>query len=331
MHSDDEALFFDRTGKATIVTLSVGTSRLMEVHYRGRTAGGHMTTLKKMIPLEHGDLLVMTGHTQSRSRHGINRKPGETGMRVSISLREILCHCPGCPKRFENTRGEEKAAEGTRHEGETNAEASSSESDDIDPFGREGDADSNRSNEGSEIGERSPFDELEAFGSEGSEGGEDAVALTRKDGMLAARIGKTPEEEDKTKILVVSTSRPEHVSKPEEGRVEDHDSIPKAPTDENVGGHTNAVPVSSAGDVAAMKADHAFAKTRKVRAVTLGTLITGKGLRLSDRSPVQFEFGDQAKMLSWSIMCRMQVPPSAVCRTTDSTSVRRRRRHTPRG
>ena len=85
-HSDNESLFGPPDQPQLIVSLSLGHS----VQVR-RVPGD----VPSSITLDHGDLLVMDGSTQSECAH--RTVPGLQGLRVNLSDRWVTKHAASCP------------------------------------------------------------------------------------------------------------------------------------------------------------------------------------------------------------------------------------------
>jgi alkylated DNA repair dioxygenase AlkB len=84
MHSDDEP---ELGPDPIIASASLGATRrfvLAPKNKRAREAGTYE------IALGHGSLLVMSGPTQHRYRHGIPKQPGFEGERINLTFRRIL-------------------------------------------------------------------------------------------------------------------------------------------------------------------------------------------------------------------------------------------------
>ena len=87
-HSDNEPLFGPQNSPKLIVCLSSGNSVEFTVR-RGRSS------VPSLIPLDHGDLLVMDGRTQSEYEH--RTVPGLQGPRVNLTDRWVAQHPASCP------------------------------------------------------------------------------------------------------------------------------------------------------------------------------------------------------------------------------------------
>ena len=82
-HSDNEPLFGPQNASKLIVSMSLGNSVDFKVRRRGQ---GKVPSL---ISLDHGDLLVMDGLTQSEY--------GLQGPRVNLTFRWVAQHITSCP------------------------------------------------------------------------------------------------------------------------------------------------------------------------------------------------------------------------------------------
>ena len=82
-HSDNEPLFGPQNAPKLIVSMSLGNSR------RGQGS------VPSLITLDHGDLLVMDGLTQSEYVHCT--ASGLQGPRVNLTFRWVAQHIASCP------------------------------------------------------------------------------------------------------------------------------------------------------------------------------------------------------------------------------------------
>ncbi len=80
MHSDDEP---ELGPEPTIASLSFGQTRRFVFQHKE-------TKETQRIDLEHGSLLVMSGPTQRKWKHGINKSKTHTGQRINLTFRQIL-------------------------------------------------------------------------------------------------------------------------------------------------------------------------------------------------------------------------------------------------
>ena len=88
-HSDNEPLFGPQNAPKLIVSVSLGNSVEFKVRRRGQ---GNVPSL---ITLDHGDLLVMDGLTQSEYVHCT--ASGLQGPRVNLTFRWVAQHIASCP------------------------------------------------------------------------------------------------------------------------------------------------------------------------------------------------------------------------------------------
>ena len=88
-HSDNEPLFGPQNSPKLIVSMSLGNSVDFKVRRRGQ---GRVPSL---ITLDHGDLLVMDGLTQSEYVHCT--ASGLQGPRVNLTFRWVAQHIASCP------------------------------------------------------------------------------------------------------------------------------------------------------------------------------------------------------------------------------------------
>ena len=88
-HSDNEPLFGPQNAPKLIVSMSLGNSVDFKVRRRGQ---GKVPSL---ITLDHGDLLVMDGLTQSEYVHCT--ASGLQGPRVNLTFRWVAQHIASCP------------------------------------------------------------------------------------------------------------------------------------------------------------------------------------------------------------------------------------------
>ena len=88
-HSDNEPLFGPQNAPKLIVSMSLGNSVDFKVRRRGQ---GKVPSL---ITLDHGDLLVMDGLTQSEYVHCT--ASGLQGPRVKLTFRWVAQHIASCP------------------------------------------------------------------------------------------------------------------------------------------------------------------------------------------------------------------------------------------
>ena len=88
-HSDNEPLFGPQNAPKLIVSMSLGNSVEFKVRRRGQ---GNVPSL---ITLDHGDLLVMDGLTQSEYVHCT--ASGLQGPRVNLTFRWVAQHIASCP------------------------------------------------------------------------------------------------------------------------------------------------------------------------------------------------------------------------------------------
>ena len=87
-HSDNEPLFGPQNSPKLIVSMSLGNS----VEFKVRRAQGGVPS---PITLDHGDLLVMDGSTQSEYVHCT--ASGLQGPRVDLTFRWVAQHIASCP------------------------------------------------------------------------------------------------------------------------------------------------------------------------------------------------------------------------------------------
>ena len=87
-HSDNEPLFGPQNAPKLIVSMSLGNSVEFKVR-RGRSS------VPSLITLDHGDLLVMDGLTQSEYVHCT--ASGLQGPRVNLTFRWVAQHIASCP------------------------------------------------------------------------------------------------------------------------------------------------------------------------------------------------------------------------------------------
>ena len=87
-HSDNEPLFGPQNAPKLVVSLSLGNS----VEFKVRRGQGSVHSL---ITLDHGDLLVMDGLTQSEYVHCT--ASGLQGPRVNLTFRWVAQHIASCP------------------------------------------------------------------------------------------------------------------------------------------------------------------------------------------------------------------------------------------
>ena len=87
-HSDNEPLFGPQNSPNLIVSMSLGNS----VEFKVRRGRGSVPSL---ITLDHGDLLVMDGLTQSEYVHCT--ASGLQGPRVNLTFRWVAQHIASCP------------------------------------------------------------------------------------------------------------------------------------------------------------------------------------------------------------------------------------------
>ena len=87
-HSDNEPLFGPQNSPKLIVSMSLGNS----VEFKVRCGRGSVSSL---ITLDHGDLLVMDGLTQSEYVHCT--ASGLQGPRVNLTFRWVAQHIASCP------------------------------------------------------------------------------------------------------------------------------------------------------------------------------------------------------------------------------------------
>ena len=87
-HSDNEPLFGPQNSPKLIVSMSLGNS----VEFKVRRERGSVPSL---ISLDHGDLLVMDGLTQSEYVHCT--ASGLQGPRVNLTFRWVAQHIASCP------------------------------------------------------------------------------------------------------------------------------------------------------------------------------------------------------------------------------------------
>lgn len=81
MHADDEP----ELGRDPVVAaVSLGATRRFVIQPRRRSAGE-----RRIVPLEHGSLVVMGGSFQHQLRHGIPRAAA-AGERISLTFRHLL-------------------------------------------------------------------------------------------------------------------------------------------------------------------------------------------------------------------------------------------------
>ena len=82
-HSDDERELGEMP---TIASLSLGASRVFQFRPK------HLTPQQRIhnITLKHGSLLVMSGMTQERWVHAIQKAPREKEGRVNLTFRQIM-------------------------------------------------------------------------------------------------------------------------------------------------------------------------------------------------------------------------------------------------
>ena len=79
-HSDDE----DELGSEPVIaSLSFGATRFFQFKHK-------ITGEKFRLPLHSGDLLVMSGETQSFWQHAIHKTRRESPMRINLTFRKII-------------------------------------------------------------------------------------------------------------------------------------------------------------------------------------------------------------------------------------------------
>ena len=88
-HSENEPLFGPQNSPELIVSLSLGNS--VEFKVRRRAPG----KVSSSIRLDHGDILVMDGLTQSEYEHCT--ASGLQGPRVNLTYRWVTQHTASCP------------------------------------------------------------------------------------------------------------------------------------------------------------------------------------------------------------------------------------------
>ena len=88
-HRDDERLFGHPSEPKVVVSMSLGHSVLFKL--RRRTPENSPSE----IWLDHGDLLVMDGLTQSEYEHSATSEL--SGPRINLTLRWISQHSKSCP------------------------------------------------------------------------------------------------------------------------------------------------------------------------------------------------------------------------------------------
>ena len=89
-HSDNEQLMRTPSDNVTIVSLSLGATR--EFRYKSKYEFEH-----SHVMLADGDLLVMTGSTQTHTSHCIPTEKLCLKPRYNLTFRFITNHLPGCP------------------------------------------------------------------------------------------------------------------------------------------------------------------------------------------------------------------------------------------
>ena len=97
-HEDGEALFKDADGSSTIVSLSLGSSRLFE--FKRSMA----TKAQYPIMLNHGDFCVMAGMTQLHYQHQVPKQcflaqALSSSKRINLTFRYICQHSQQCAKK----------------------------------------------------------------------------------------------------------------------------------------------------------------------------------------------------------------------------------------
>lgn len=83
MHSDKEAL----GPKNAVAAISLGATRTFILKNQVKGPNGRYPTIK--TPINSGDLMIMAGECQKHWVHGINKEPGVTEARISLTFREI--------------------------------------------------------------------------------------------------------------------------------------------------------------------------------------------------------------------------------------------------
>ena len=87
-HSDNESLFGPQESPKLIISLSLGNP----VEFKVRRVSDNVTS---SVTLNHGDILVMDGLTQSEYLHCT--MPGLQGPRVNLTYRWVAQHTASCP------------------------------------------------------------------------------------------------------------------------------------------------------------------------------------------------------------------------------------------
>jgi alkylated DNA repair dioxygenase AlkB len=93
-HADDEELFIDKQGNTTVLSLSVGATRLFQLLRNGSSENDTMD-----IELEDGMFLEMAGKTQLHYKHQVppNKMRGLVGKtRYNLTFRWIHTHAASC-------------------------------------------------------------------------------------------------------------------------------------------------------------------------------------------------------------------------------------------
>ena len=83
MHSDKEAL----GPKNAVAAISFGATRTFILKNQVKGPNGRYPTIK--TPINNGDLMIMAGECQKHWVHGINKEPGVTEPRISLTFRQI--------------------------------------------------------------------------------------------------------------------------------------------------------------------------------------------------------------------------------------------------
>ena len=84
-HSDAEDLFKTDDGQRCILSLSIGSSRNFVLTDQSDDT-------EYAVMLHDGDLLMMSGCTQSHFKHRVDKSPNEVNARINLTFRHIQDH-----------------------------------------------------------------------------------------------------------------------------------------------------------------------------------------------------------------------------------------------
>ena len=91
-HADDEELFATQSGYATVISLSLGSTRPFSFRHK-------FINRPSYISLATGDIAVMTGRMQDHYLHAIPAC-NSLGPRWNLTWRFIMQHTEGCPAKI---------------------------------------------------------------------------------------------------------------------------------------------------------------------------------------------------------------------------------------